>query len=58
MVITGEEDPLCEEAEAFALRLIRAGVEVTARRFPGEGHAFFDFPKAYHVFPKFTNQTM
>ena len=49
LVITGEEDPLCEEAEAFALRLIRAGVEVTARRFPGEGHAFVIYRRGAYM---------
>lgn len=40
LMITAGNDDLCTEAEEFALRLARAGTEVTLKRFPEEGHAF------------------
>lgn len=40
VIMTAEKDSLGREAEEFALKLIRAGVTVTARRFPGAGHGF------------------
>jgi acetyl esterase len=39
-VITGECDPLRDEAEAYASAMAAAGVEVTARRFDGQVHPF------------------
>lgn len=40
LMITAGEDVLCTEAEQYALKLAQAGVEVTLKRFPEEGHAF------------------
>lgn len=40
LFITAEEDTLCEEAEDFALKMARAGNEVTLKRFLQVGHAF------------------
>ncbi len=39
-VFTGEKDSLGKEGEDFALKLIRAGVTVTAKRFMGANHGF------------------
>lgn len=40
LFVTAEEDALCAEAEDFALKMARAGNEVTLKRFLGAGHAF------------------
>lgn len=45
LLITAGEDSLCTEAEEFALKLARAGTEVTLKRFPGVGHAFTIYRK-------------
>lgn len=41
LVITAGDDRLAPEGEDFALKLARAGVEVTCKRFPGCVHGFF-----------------
>lgn len=40
LIIAAGEDSLCCEDEAFALRLVRVGVTVTARRFTESMHGF------------------
>ncbi len=40
LIITAENDSLREEAEAYAEKLMQAGVEVTGKRFYGRRHAF------------------
>lgn len=40
-IITAENDPLCDEGEEYAVRLARAGVLATAKRYDGVTHEFF-----------------
>lgn len=40
LVISAENDSLRDEAENYARKLMRAGVEVTGKRFPHKRHAF------------------
>jgi len=40
LMITAGLDDLCTEAEEFALKVARAGGEVTLKRFQNSGHAF------------------
>ena len=39
-MLTCGYDPLCDEGEAYARRLVEAGVRVTSRRLPGQIHGF------------------
>lgn len=63
LVITAGLDSLCEEAEGFALRLGQAGVEVTLKRFPDNGHAFViyrrgDYLEATKLIQRFIRQNL
>jgi acetyl esterase len=40
LIINGENDVLCDEGEAYALKLLQAGVSVTAVRYHGTIHDF------------------
>jgi acetyl esterase len=40
LVINGENDVLCDEGEAYARKLLEAGVSVTAVRYHGTIHDF------------------
>ena len=40
LVINGENDVLCDEGEAYARKLLEAGVRVTAVRYDGTIHDF------------------
>ena len=44
LVITAEHDPLTEEAESYARRLVEAGVAAEVRRIDGAKHGFFSSP--------------
>jgi acetyl esterase len=46
LVMTASHDPLRDEGERFAQRLISAGVKVTCTRYEGVTHGFISFADA------------
>ncbi|MDH4167331.1 MAG: alpha/beta hydrolase [Gammaproteobacteria bacterium] len=48
-VVTAEYDPLRDEGEAFAARLLAAGVDVISRRYAGMVHGFAGLPQVTPV---------
>lgn len=44
LVRTAECDPLCDEGEAYALKLAQAGNRVTVKRYLGAVHTFMYWP--------------
>lgn len=48
LMVTAGQDDLCTEAEEFALKLARAGTEVTLRRYPDVGHGFTIYRRGDH----------
>lgn len=49
LVITAEFDPLCDQGEAYALRLSESGVLCTHTRYAGAIHGFIGVPAAIAV---------
>ena len=47
LVVTAEHDPLRDEGEHLAARLVEEGVEVVASRYLGQLHAFWRHPAAF-----------
>jgi acetyl esterase len=45
LIITAEYDPLKEEGEIYAKRMVESGNEVEFREYKGMVHAFFSMPK-------------
>jgi acetyl esterase len=44
MVVTAEFDPLRDEGEAYAARLVADGVPTVLKRYDGVTHGFFGMP--------------
>jgi acetyl esterase len=44
LIVTAEIDPLRDDGEAYARRLIEAGVAVQVRRYIGLPHGFLSLP--------------
>ncbi len=46
MIVTAGADPLRDDGERYAKRLLAAGVDVDLRRYPGMIHGFFQMTGA------------
>lgn len=46
LIVTAGFDPLRDEGQAYGARLRQAGVEVVAREYPGQIHAFVSLSRA------------
>ncbi|RAS26447.1 alpha/beta hydrolase [Paraburkholderia bryophila] len=51
LIVTAENDVVRDDAEAYARKLMRAGVEVSATRYLGTIHDFVVFDGLAHTFP-------
>ena len=63
LVITAGEDSLADEAEEFALKLAKAGVKVTVKRFTNSVHGFTinrvdEHESAFELFVKFMKEEL
>lgn len=47
LVVTAEHDPLRDEGEELARRIVEAGVEVVATRYLGQLHGFWRHPRVF-----------
>ncbi|MBA2956389.1 alpha/beta hydrolase fold domain-containing protein [Nocardioides sp. MAH-18] len=47
LVVTAEHDPLRDEGEELARRIVEAGVEVVATRYLGQLHGFWRHPRLF-----------
>src|SRR4029077_11089452 len=56
LVVTAEHDPLRDEGEELALRLVDAGVEVTATRCLGQLHGFWRHASVFPAAESLTRQ--
>ena len=57
VMYTAGADPMRDEGEAYARKLVEAGVVVTLRRFPGVPHPFMHMDKDLWQAREFINQT-
>ncbi len=49
LLLAGEYDPLLSETEAYAARLLAAGVPATFTHYPGASHNFYNMPPSVDV---------
>ncbi|KAM5343639.1 hypothetical protein ACJ41O_012176 [Fusarium nematophilum] len=57
VIYTAGADPLRDEAEAYGMKLIEHGNEVTMKRFPGVPHSFMHMDKDLWQAKRFISQT-